>query len=212
MAAGYQIVVSREKAFSPVVLRFTDGNGSSGMTRGQFFRFCQINDALNIERTAQGDIVVMAPTGAGGGYRDNLASFQLTQWAIQDGTGLAFGASVGFELPNGATRSPDASWIKRKRWAKLQPHEKEVFAPLCPDFVIEVRSRTDRIEVLKRKMVEYCENGAQLGWLIDPSTFKVHIYQPAKQPKILDRPKRISGNPELPGFVLELAEIWKPSF
>ena len=125
---------------------------------------------------------------------------------------MTIGPTAGFELPNGATRSPDASWIKRKRLAKLKPDQIERFAPICPDFVIEVRSRTDRLEALKKKMVEYCENGAQLGWLIDPRAFKVHICRPGRQPKILDHPKRVSGNPELAGFVLDLAEIWKPSF
>jgi Uma2 family endonuclease len=209
MAAAYQISVLRDRAPGSLILQF---EGGRGMTRNQFFRFCALNDDLNIERTAQGEILVMAPTGTGGGYRDTRAIVQLDRWAAKNRTGVAFGPSVGFELPNGANRSPDASWIKRSRLAKLSPEEKERFAPLCPDFVIEVRSNSDRLETLKKKMVEYCDNGTRLGWLIDPLTFKVHIYRPGKAPEIRNRPKRISGNPELPGFVLDLREIWEPGF
>src|SRR5258708_4576787 len=175
-----------------------------------FFDFCQANDELQFERTAEGEILVMAPAGGESGYRELKASTQLDTWAERDGTGRAFGASTGFILPNKANRAPDASWVKSSRLAKLAAKQKRKFIPLCPDFVIEVRSPSDGLPKLQEKMEEYRANGASLGWLIDPQERKVHVYRPGKRVESLNHPKRLSGDPELPGFVLELARIWKP--
>ncbi len=125
-----------------------------------------------------------------------------------DGTGESFDSSAGFTLPNGATRSPDASWIKLERWNALTEEQKASFAPICPDFVIELRSQSDTLSGLQDKMQEYIVNGASLGWLIDRKTRKVYIYRPNQEPEILDNPETVSGDPVLPGFVLRMAKIW----
>src|ERR1035438_5965730 len=152
----------------------------------------------------------MAPTGVESGYREGEAFAELRAWARRDGTGRAFNSNTGFILPNKATRSPDASWVKVSRLAKLGANQKRRFGQLCPDFVIEILSPSDRLPTVQAKMEEYRENGASLGWLIDPEERKVHVYRPGKRVECLDRPKRVSGDPELPGFALELARIWKP--
>jgi Uma2 family endonuclease len=175
-----------------------------------FFNFCRANDELRIERTAEGEIQVMAPVGFEGGYHEGTVFAQLYAWAERDGTGRAFNSNTGYVLPNKANRAPDASWVKKSRIARLAPAQKKKFAPLCPDFVIEVRSLSDRLPKLQEKMEEYCANGASLGWLIDPQERKVYVYRPGKGVECLDHPKRLSGDPELPGFVLKLARIWKP--
>jgi Uma2 family endonuclease len=152
----------------------------------------------------------MAPVGFEGGYLEGRTFAQLDAWAEQDGTGRAFNSNTGYVLPNKANRAPDASWVRMSRLAKLSARQKKKFAPLCPDFVIEVRSASDRLPALQKKMEEYLDNGAILGWLIDPQERKVHVYRPRKRVACLDRPKSLSGDPELPGFVLKLARIWKP--
>ena len=131
-------------------------------------------------------------------------------WAKQDQTGVAFDSSGGFKLPNGATRSPDAAWVKRSRLAALTRDQKQKFLPLCPDFVIELRSPTDNLQATQDKMREYMDNGAQLGWLIDPLTRRVHAYRPQSQPEILEAPDTVSADPFLPGFRLDLQRIWEP--
>jgi Uma2 family endonuclease len=175
-----------------------------------FYDFCQANDELQIERTAKGEILVMAPAGGESSYRESETHFQLREWAGRDGTGRAFNSNAGFILPNKANRAPDASWVKVSRLNKLAPNQKKKFIPLCPDFVVEVRSPSDRLPKLQEKMEEYRDNGASLGWLIDPDERKVYVFRPGKRVECLDRPKRLIGDPELPGFVLELARIWKP--
>jgi Uma2 family endonuclease len=133
---------------------------------------------------------------------------QLWNWTEQDGTGIGFDSSAGFTLPNGATRSPDASWIKLERWNALTAEQKASFAPICPDFVIELRSSSDTLTSLQDKMQEYLANGALLGWLIDRKNRTVHIYRPNQEPEILANPETVSGDPELPGFALQMAKIW----
>ena len=132
----------------------------------------------------------------------------LLAWADQDGTGVATDSSTGFDLPNGATRSPDAAWIKRSRLAALTEEQKSKFLPLGPDFVIELRSSSDKLKTLQAKMQEYIDNGAQLGWLLDPFDRRVYVYRPGVVMECLENPATISGDPELPGFSLELAKIW----
>jgi Uma2 family endonuclease len=154
----------------------------------QFFRFCQQNKDLRIERTAEGDLEVMPPAGWETGHRNLKLAVQLGTWAEQDNTGIATDSSGGFRLPNGAVRATDAAWVRRERLAGLTPEQKQRFLPLCPDFVIELRSPTDSLTLVQAKMREYIENGARLGWLIDPEERKVHVYQPNDRVEISDKP------------------------
>jgi Uma2 family endonuclease len=133
---------------------------------------------------------------------------QFDAWVRADGTGKGFDSSAGFTLPTGAKRSPDCSWIRLLRWEALTPAQRRRFAPICPDFVVELRSPSDSLDVLKGKMEEYLENGALLGWLIDPAKRKVRVYRPGQPAVCLEDPARIAGDPVLPGFVLDLAEVW----
>ncbi len=178
----------------------------------QFYEFCLINHEWRIERTAEGDLRIMALAGGGTGSRNTIITLMLTTWALQDGTGVAFDSSTGFTLPNGATRSPDAAWVQRARLAVLTADQKEKFLPLCPDFVLELRSPSDDLGSVQEKMQEYLDNGARLGWLIDPSARQVYVYRPSVTAERVDDPPSVCGDPELPGFVLELTPIWEPPF
>jgi Uma2 family endonuclease len=178
------------------------------MTREQFYEFCQANPDLRIERSATGEVIVMPPAFSDTGNRNFNLTVQLGIWTEQDGTGLGFDSNSGFTLPNGATRSPDASWIKSSRWNALTDEQKASFAPICPDFIIELRSASDTLSSLQTKMQEYIDNGASLGWLIDRQHRTVHIYRPGQAPEILDSPATVSGDPELPCFVLRMERIW----
>ncbi|HEV8715750.1 MAG TPA: Uma2 family endonuclease [Candidatus Binatia bacterium] len=178
------------------------------LTDEQFARLCQENRDLRFELTAQQELVIRPPTGSETGWRNNEISYSLTVWTKQDGTGLAFDSSTGFTLPNGAKRSPDASWIRRERWSALTKDQREGFAPLCPDFVVELRSPTDLLSILQEKMQEYIDNGARLGWLIDPLDKRVYVYRPSQPVESLDNPATLSGDPVLPGFVLQVQELW----
>jgi Uma2 family endonuclease len=178
------------------------------MTHEQFYEFCLANRDLRIERTASGDVVIMPPAFSETGNRNFNLAAQLWNWAEQDGTGIGFDSSSGFTLINGATRSPDASWIRLERWNALTEKQKASFAPICPDFVIELRSSSDTLTSLQDKMQEYMANGALLGWLIDRKNRTVHVYRPNHEPEILDNPETVSGDPELPEFVLRMAKIW----
>ena len=178
------------------------------MSDDEFFEFCQANRDLRIERTSEGDLVVMSPAGGRTGNRNIRLAARLEAWAEADGTGLAFDSSTGFILPNGAERAPDAAWISRSRWEQLTEKQQESFPPLCPDFVVELRSPSDDLRALRAKMDEYMANGAQLGWLIDPFEKKVHVYRPGEAGVELDGPETVSGEPVLRGFTLELRAIW----
>ena len=177
----------------------------------EFFALCQINRDLRFERTAEGDIIIMAPTGAETGTRNADITAQLRNWAKHNGEGVAFDSSTGFKLPNRADRSPDGAWVLRSRLATLSREEKQKFLPLCPDFVIELLSPTDRLDSTKAKMDEYIENGSRLGWLIDPESRHVHVYRPNSLVVTMENVSEISADPELPGFVLDLKEIWQPN-
>lgn len=177
------------------------------LTDDQFFEFCQINREYRIERNAQGDLVIMPPTGSEADQRNFNLVGQLGIWVQQDVTGVGFGSSGGFTLPNGAVKSPDAAWIKRSCWEAIAPEQRKKFAPICPDFVIELRSQTDGLKVLQNKMQEYIDNGAKLCYLIDRLQQKVYIYRP-NQVEELDHPTTLSGDPVLPGFVLDLSQVW----
>lgn len=179
------------------------------LTDEGFFQLCAANPDLRLERTAERVIVIMPPAGSESGYRNGLALHPLLSWAARDGRGVVFDSSAGFSLPNGAVRAPDAAWVSRQRLAGLSHAQIEEFLPLCPDFVIEVRSRTDRPGELREKMAEYAANGAVLGWLIDPYERTVDVYRPGRPTEHLAAPVRVAGDPELPGLVLELGEIWR---
>lgn len=181
------------------------------MTDEQFFLLCQINHGLRFERTAQGDLIVMPPTGGATGNRNQEITRQLGNWTKADGVGAAFDSSTGFKLPNGADRSPDAAWVRRDRLAALTHEQKEKFLPLCPDFVIELRSPTDKLVTVQAKMDEYMANGAQLGWLLDPATRRVYVYRPGANVEVLEQVAAVAGAPELAGFTLDLREIWEPN-
>ncbi len=180
----------------------------ASMSLAQFYEFCQANRDLRIERTATGDVIIMPPAFSDTGNRNLKISQQLANWADQNGTGETFDSSTGFTLPNGATRSPDAAWIQLDRWNALTEAQKTSFAPICPDFVLELRSANDTLSTLQDKMQEYQANGALLGWLIDRKQRRVYIYRPNREPEILESPDTVTGDPELPGFVLRMEKIW----
>ena len=178
-------------------------------TSEQFARLTQNYPDLRMELTKEGECIIMPPAFSETGRKNSKINARLTVWAEQNARGETFDSSAGFTLPNGAERSPDASWIERTRWEALSVHQREEeFAPICPDFVIELRSRTDRLSKLQEKMREYMENGARLGWLIDPPSRRVEVYRPGREAEILAGPVSISGDPELPGFTLDLTPIW----
>lgn len=177
------------------------------LTDEQFFQMCQKNRDYRFERTASGELLIMPPTGSDTGNRNFDMVVELGIWNKQTKLGKGFDSSSGFTLPNGAERSPDVSWVKIERWNALTPEQQEKFAPICPDFVVELRSRTDSLKELQEKMQEYIENGAQLGWLIDRKNKRVEIYRPGKHVEILDNPASLSGENVLPGFVLHLQQI-----
>lgn len=182
------------------------------MTDEQFFAFCRQNPEMRIEQTAEGDWVIMAPAGGETGSRNNEIARQLGNWARQDGLGVAFDSSTGFVLPGGAKRSPDAAWVTRARLSALTPEQKQRFLPLCPDFVLELRSPSDALRPLQDKMAEYQNSGARLGWLLDTEARQVFVYRPGREMQQVDAPNALSGSPELEGFALDLASIWNPGF
>jgi Uma2 family endonuclease len=181
------------------------------LTDEQFFELCQINADLRLERNAKGDIIVMPPTGGETSNRNSEINRQLGNWAKRHGSGVAFESSAGFTLPNGANRSPDAAWVSRARLSQLTAEQKKKFIPLCPDFVVELMSPTDSLAALQAKLVEYLDNGAQLGWLIHPEAKRVYVYRPGAALEELKDPNYVSGDPELPGFRLDLQDIWNPN-
>lgn len=182
---------------------------SMQMTDEQFFDFCQVNRDLRIERNKFGELVIMPPTGSETGNREGNISGQLWVWSEQDGTGITFSSSTGFKLSTGAERSPDASWIQLERWNTLSAEQQRKFAPICPDFVVELKSPSDNLQTLKEKMEEYMnEPGIQLGWLIDRKQRKVYIYRPGLPEECLDNPATVSGELVLPGFILNMSKIW----
>jgi Uma2 family endonuclease len=180
------------------------------MTQDQFFDFCQLNADKRFERTAEGELIIMPPSGGDAGFQDNEVCFQLTNWAKATGKGKVTGSSGGFILPSGANRAPDAAWLSPEQMAALTPEQRKKFLPVCPFFVIEVRSPSDVLKKQQEKMEEYIANDCRLGWLIDPERQQVHIYRPGHPVQVLDSPPTLAGDPELPGFVLDLEPVWRP--
>jgi Uma2 family endonuclease len=155
----------------------------------------------------EGDMIIMLPVGSEGGRRNFNLTGEFAAWTKSDQTGIGFDSSTGFILPNGAKRSPDLSWIRLDRWQAVPEKKRKKFAPVCPDFVVELRSETDKLSILKLKMEEYIENGAQLGWLIAPLEKRVYIYRPDEAVEIINHPTAFSGEALLPGFRLNLKGI-----
>jgi len=178
----------------------------------RFFDLCQRNRELRIEKTAQGEIVMMSPAGGRTSSRNSIITRQLVEWSERESSGAAFDSSGGFELPNGAVRSPDAAWVELDRLRDLASGQEERFLPLCPTFVVELRSPSDALDSIRKKMEEYVENGARLGWLIEPRSRRVHVYRPGKEVETLASPREVSAEPELRGFVLQLKRVWDPGW
>ncbi|NJO78043.1 MAG: Uma2 family endonuclease [Cyanobacteria bacterium RM1_2_2] len=178
------------------------------LTDEQFYLLCQANPEAKLERTAAGELVVMSPTGGESGRRNTKLTQRLANWTEADGTGEAFDSSTMFQLPSGAFRSPDAAWILFTRWNALTPKQRQSFPPICPDFVVELRSDSDQLRVLQDKMQEYIDNGTRLGWLIDPQKQSVEIYRTGQPKEIKQNPQQLSGEDVLPGFLLDLTGIF----
>jgi Uma2 family endonuclease len=185
--------------FSPLATKVSDE---------EFAELCQLNPELQFERTSEGELVIMSPTGGITGRRNAKLAVAFGVWAENDGTGQAFDSSTLFTLPNTAKRSPDVAWVRNDRWNALSAKQQDGFPPLCPDFVVELRSKTDSLKTLKEKMQEYISNGAELGWLIDPLEHKVHVYRAGGDPEVLENPEEVSGEPLLKGFILNVRAIW----
>jgi len=203
-------VARKEKApsdlgYPPLVLRLRP---VIELTGNQLLELSSLNKDLRLELTAKGELVVMPPTVTETGGQNFELAGQLWAWTKRSGTGVAFDSSTGFTLPNGAIRSPDASWAERSRLEALTNEQYRKYAPLCPDFVIELRSPSDSLRVTQDKMQEYIENGARLGWLIDPEQKRVYVYRPDAPVEQLENPVSVSGDPTLPGFALDLREVW----
>mgnify|MGYP002785313949 CR=1 FL=1 len=184
-----------------------DLHPSLELTDEQFEKICQANQDLKLERTAKGDLVIMALTGGDTGRRNIKLSARLENWSDESNLDVAFDSSTGFRLPNGAIRSPDAAWVRLDRWQALTSEQRKKFVPLCPDFVVELASPSDEVEDIREKMQEYLANGLQLGWLIDPANQTVEIYRLNQPVEILNQPATLSGENILPEFVLNLSGI-----
>jgi Uma2 family endonuclease len=174
----------------------------------QFYELCHLNPTLRIERNANGEVIFMPPAFSDTGNRNFKVAVQLGIWAERNGKGEGFDSSAGFTLPNGAMRAPDAAWIKLDRWKALTDAQKASFAPICPDFVLELRSASDSLKSLQAKMQEYIENGASLGLLIDRQNLTVYCYRADGSVAVLNNPDAVNCEPELPGFTLQMAKIW----
>jgi Uma2 family endonuclease len=178
------------------------------LTDEQFYQLCLANRDLRLELTAQGELIVMPPTGGGTGRRNSELNFEFVLWNRSSKLGVVFDSSTAFKLPNGAIRSPDVSWVSKKRWESLTPEQQEKFLPLCPEFVLELRSPSDALSDMRLKIQEYLANGSRLGWLIDPQTQQVEIYRTNQEVEIMRAATTLSGEDVLPGLVLELSQLF----
>jgi Uma2 family endonuclease len=178
------------------------------LTAAQFEQICRDNPDLRLELTSTGGLIVMPPAGSKTGKRNFNLTGQFMLWVEKDGTGVGFDSSAGFTLPDGAVLSPDVSWVRREKWDALTEDEQERFAPLCPDFVIELRSRWNTLKAQQDKMQEYLNNGTQLAWFIDPRNRCIYIYRQGEEVEVLTDAATVSADPILPGFELQLTELW----
>ncbi|NWF62459.1 MAG: Uma2 family endonuclease [Fischerella sp.] len=185
---------------------------SVALTDEQFYHLCMANEEWRMELTAEGELIIMPPTGGESGIRNSELNLQISLWNRHTRLGYVFDSSTIFKLPNGAKRSPDVSWVSRERWEALSVEDRRGFPPLCPDFVIELRSETDSLPKLQTKMRDYLANGLRLGWLIDPQTPLVEIYRPNQDVETLyfseQIPPNLSGESVLTGFILDLAPLF----
>ena len=194
----------RPTTWQPLVMHL---NPALELNADTFFNIAQLNKDLRLELSAEGDLIVMPPAGGNTSSRNSALTFHFESWNRQHKRGKVFDSSGGFRLPNGAVRSPDVSWVSREKLEGLTDAQMDKFLPLCPEFVLELRSPTDRLGVIKEKMREYLENGAQLGWLIDPQERLFYVYT-SEGVEELEQPEKVEGTGVLEGFVLELEEIW----
>ena len=178
------------------------------MTDEELLRFCAVNDSVRIERAPDGELIVMTPAGNRTGRKNTAIIRALDTWAEEDGRGYAFDSSTGFTLPDGSMRSPDAAWIQAARWDALSEEDKDRFSPICPDFIIEIRSKSDSLSVLEAKMEQWIGNGAQVAWLVDPIRRAVAIYRPGQEPEVLVQPTSVQGTGLVAGFELVMDRIW----
>lgn len=179
------------------------------LTEDEYFAFCVANPDLNVERTAEGDIVIVPPPGGESDYRNVSVTVALDQWARMDGRGKAFGPSVHFLLPDGSGRSPDAAWISNERLSLLSKQEKRQFLRVVPEFVVAVLSPSDRLPNAQQKMRLWAANGVELGWLIDGDPRRVYVHRGSSEPRIIADAESIAGEGPVEGFVLQLGEIWE---
>lgn len=178
------------------------------LSDNQFYELCQSHRDLQFERTARGELVIMSPVGGEGGSREADLIGDLVVWNRRSGLGKVFSSATCFKLPNGADRSPDASWISLERWHQITPAQQKKFPPICPEFAIELRSESDALEPLQAKMQEYIDSGLRLGWLVNPQNQQVEIYRASQPKQVLQNPDRLTGEDVLPGFVFELSILW----
>ncbi len=178
------------------------------MSDEELLRFCTVNEVIRVERESNGDLLLMSPAGGGTSHKNTFITMQLALWAEEDGRGLSFDSNGGFTLPDGSMRSPDGAWISWPRWNALSRRDQERFSPLCPEFVIELRSPTDRLSEAQTKMEMWVSNGAELAWLIDPERKVVEIYRPDREPETVEGASAVEGEGPAVGFVLELARLW----
>lgn len=177
------------------------------LTNEQFYKLCQVNPDIRLERSAKGELIIVPLTGGKTGRRNTKITTQLENWSNQNNLGVVFDSSTEFQLPRGGNRSPATSWVRAEVWELLSEEEQEQFPPICPDFVVEVRSRTDSLEKLQDKMKEYLASGLRLGWLIDPKKQCVEVYRQGQEAEVLYSPTTLSGESVLPGFMLDLSQI-----
>lgn len=179
------------------------------LTRAEFHKLCVANPDMKLERSANGELIVMSPTGGETGSRNSRLNAKVYNWNEETQLGAIFDSSTGFALPQGSDRSPDVAWIPLEKWAALTPEQRRGFLPLCPDFVIELLSPSDSWQQGQKKMEEYRDNGCRLGWLLDPKAQRVGIYRPNQPVEILEAPDQLSGEDVLPGFVLDVRFLWQ---
>jgi Uma2 family endonuclease len=187
----------------PVRLRF-----ERPMTDEELMRFCAANEMVRVERDANGELILMSPSGSGTGRTNSELIYQVAAWAREMNSGATFDSNAGFTLPDGSMRSPDAAWIAWPRWNALSKEEQEGFAPICPEFVIELRSPSDGLSELQAKMRLWLANGAEVAWLVDPSRKTVEVYRAGREVEVVEGGSVVEGDGPVAGFVLELGRVW----
>ena len=197
--------------FAQIKFRFPESGPvrimAESMSEEEFFEFCQLNSELRIERDANGQIIIMSPTGSETGNRNSELLLEIGFWNRKCGLGKVFDSSTGFRLPNGAVLSPDVSWIANERWEALTEKERKKFAPITPDFVLELLSEEQLLYELQDKMEEYLSCGCRLGWLVDPRSRTTYVYLPGAQPIAVTFDQVLTGGDVLPGLVVKLGEV-----